>query len=753
MIERQLNAYLLEKYGDQLESTSAEHLYDALIQITNEQIRELPKISGTKKLYYVSAEFLLGKMLASNLVNLHLIEDVQSLLSRSNIRLEDVLALEVEPSLGNGGLGRLAACFIDSMAALNLPGDGIGLFYHFGLFKQVFEDLKQTEIPDQWLNGNVWFRKTEDRFPVKLGTKEVTAVKYEMDVVGYHKSKNTLHLFDLEGVDETLIDTGIQFDQTKIEKNLTLFLYPDDATEEGRLLRIYQQYFMVSSGAQLILYEYAKTGFPLKELADHIMIQINDTHPTMIIPELIFRLEHLGLAQEEAIDLVIKSCAYTNHTILAEALEKWSLKQLEQVIPHLVPIIRVLDQRVKQQYSDSSVYIIDDQDVVHMAHIDIHFSSSVNGVAKLHTEILEDTELHHFYTIYPEKFSNKTNGITFRRWISSANPELYQLIQETVQRDINIDYQALSYLMAYQDNDRFKDRLVQIKTRKRNQFMAHIKRTQGIDLPKDAIVITQIKRMHEYKRQQMNALSIIHLYQQIKQGHLPQRPLVFVFGAKAAPAYVSAKDIIHLLLVLSKVIENDAEVSPYLRIVFIENYNVTEAEIVIPATDISEQISLASKEASGTGNMKFMLNGALTLGTNDGANVEIRELVGDDNIFMFGESSEQIIDHYLKKDYHPEDYYQRPLVKSCVDFITGEQALAYGDKTMLSRLKEDLIHKDWFMALLDLENYIQVKQEMINAFENRPKWVKAMIVNIAKSGFFSSDRSIEDYNRDIWKLK
>lgn len=748
-----INEQLNQHIGKTLSEASHQEIYHGLVSLVNMQAKATPKAMGDKKIYYVSAEFLLGRMLASNLVNLGLFDAVRGLLESHEIDLQDILDCENEPSLGNGGLGRLAACFIDSISTLNLQGDGIGLFYHFGLFKQAFEDYKQREYPDQWLTGNVWFRKTNTRYPVTLGKKTVYAIKYEMDVVGYNGEKNTLNLFDLEGVDESLVKEGISFDQTAIEKNLTLFLYPDDATEEGRLLRIYQQYFMVSSAAQLIIEEVTAAGYRLDTLNKHVVIQINDTHPSMIIPELIYRLIQAGIEEKKAIQLVSDSCAYTNHTILAEALEKWPMASLEQVIPHLIPILQTLNQIALERSNDPKTVIIDKHNLVYMAHLDIHFSRSVNGVAKLHTEILEQTELHHFYTLYPEKFNNKTNGITFRRWISASNPELHQHLKSLLKADINNEYNALEQLLSFKDDETVLDSLLQIKDEKRKQFVKHIKHKQGIDIPEDAMIITQIKRLHEYKRQQMNALYIIHKYLEIKQGIKPVRPLVFVFGAKAAPAYETAKDIIHLLLVMAEQINNDPDIENALKLVFIENYNISEAEIIIPASDVSEQISLASKEASGTGNMKFMLNGAVTIGTNDGANVEIRELVGDENIYMFGQSSDQVIEHYEKGDYIAKAYYHHPLIKAAVDYIVSDDLLSIGDPLVLKRLQQLLINKDWFMTLLDLEDYIAVKDRMIADFENRKAWSKMMLVNIAMSGFFSSDRTISQYNRDIWNIK
>ena len=657
--------------------------------------------------------------------------------------------------MGNGGLGRLAACFLDSIATLGLPGEGIGLNYHFGLFRQVFKDRLQTAQKDSWMGPDSWLNKTDVTFNVFFGDKKVTSRLYDIDVIGYDSGVNKLRLFDLEGVDESLVKDGISFDKDAVEKNLTLFLYPDDSDEAGKLLRIYQQYFMVSNAAQLILKEMKEKQYDLRRMYDHAVIQINDTHPSLIIPELIrIMVNDKAFTMDEAIEVVSRTCAYTNHTILAEALEKWPLEWLEKAVPQLVPIIRELADRVAKKYEDPNVQIIDENNLVHMARMDIHYGFSVNGVAAIHTEILKNTELHPFYKIYPEKFNNKTNGITFRRWLLSCNRELSALIEETIGDGFKTDADELEKLLAFADDEEFLDRLDGVKQCKKRELCAYIEKKEGVVLNPDSIFDIQIKRLHEYKRQQMNALYIIHKYLEIKGGKKPVRPLTFLFGAKAAPAYMIAQDIIHLLLVLEQIVNNDPDVKDYMRVVMVENYNVSYAEKLIPACDISEQISLASKEASGTGNMKFMLNGAVTLGTADGANVEIHELVGDDNIYMFGQTSEQVISHYEKADYVSKEYYEKsPAIREAVDFIVGKQAMAAGHKENLERLHEELLGKDWFMTLLDLEDYIRTKDRMIADFEDRAKWKRMMLANIAKSGFFSSDRTIREYNRDIWQLK
>ncbi len=653
--------------------------------------------------------------------------------------------------MGNGGLGRLAACFLDSIATLGLPGEGIGLNYHYGLFKQVFKDRLQTAEKNDWIEKRSWLTKTDVTFDVYFGKKKVTSRLYDIDVVGYDNGVNKLRLFDIESLDESIVKKGIDFDKEEVEKNLTLFLYPDDSDEAGNLLRIYQQYFMVSNAAQLILREMKEKKYDLRKMYDHAVIQINDTHPTMVIPELIrILVDEKAFTMDEAIEVVSKTCAYTNHTILAEALEKWPLEYLEKVVPQLVPIIKELDKRIREKFEDETVQIIDENDRVHMAHIDIHYGFSVNGVAAIHTDILKDTELHAFYKIYPEKFNNKTNGITFRRWLLSCNRELAGFLSTTIGDGYKKDADKLEKLLAFSDDQAVLDRLAEIKAEKKKELAAYVKEAEGVVLNPDSIFDIQVKRLHEYKRQQMNALYIIHKYLEIKGGKKPSTPLTFIFGAKAAPAYVIAQDIIHLLLVLQEIINNDPDVSPYMTMLMVENYNVSYAEKLIPACDVSEQISLASKEASGTGNMKFMLNGAVTLGTSDGANVEIHELVGDDNIYIFGEKSETVIAHYAKADYVSKDYYKKsPIIKEAVDFIVSKEALKVGHKENLERLYKELLNKDWFMTLLDLEDYIKTKDRIFKDYEDRQKWKKMMLVNIAKAGFFSSDRTIAEYNRDI----
>jgi starch phosphorylase len=714
-----------------------------------------PTITGDKKVYYISMEFLIGKLLSNNLINLGIYDELKEVLVNNGKSLAEIEEIEPEPSLGNGGLGRLAACFLDSIATLGLPGDGIGLNYHFGLFRQVFKNHLQRAEQNDWIEKHSWLTPTGTKFEVAFGDKKVTSVLYDIDVIGYENGVNKLHLFDLETVDESLVKQGITFDKTAVDKNLTLFLYPDDSDEAGNLLRIYQEYFMVCNGAQLILKELKDKGRDLHRMYDYAAIQINDTHPTMVIPELIRILtEQEGFSMDEAIDVVSKTCAYTNHTILAEALEKWPMKYIEEVVPQLVPIIKELDARVAKKYKDAKVQIIDKDKKVHMAHIDIHYGYSVNGVAAIHTEILKNTELNHFYKIYPEKFNNKTNGITFRRWLLSCNQELAAFLTETIGDGYKKNADELEKLLAKADDQTVLDGIYAIKQTKKAELAEYVKEKEGVAIDVNSIFDIQIKRLHEYKRQQMNALYIIHKYLEIKGGKKPATPITFLFGAKAAPAYVIAQDIIHLLLVLSDIVNNDPDVSPYMKVVMVENYNVSYAEKLIPACDISEQISLASKEASGTGNMKFMLNGAVTLGTSDGANVEIHELVGDDNIYIFGEKSDAVIAHYAKADYVSKDYYDKsPAIKEAVDFIVGEQAMKVGRKENLERLYKELLNKDWFMTLLDLEDYIATKDRAFADYEDKQKWKKMMLVNIAKAGFFSSDRTIAEYNRDIWKLR
>ncbi|MDD2971194.1 MAG: glycogen/starch/alpha-glucan phosphorylase [Lachnospiraceae bacterium] len=753
-LEKQLQIFTQEMYQKDIKACDNEELYFAILRLAKGLADITTPISGDKKIYYISAEFLIGKLLSNNLINLGVYDKLDEILTENGKSLSAIEEVEPEPSLGNGGLGRLAACFLDSIATLGLPGEGIGLNYHFGLFKQVFKDKLQCAEKNDWIQAQSWLNKTEVTFDVNFGDKKVTSRLYDIDVVGYNNGMNKLRLFDIETVDESIVKKGIDFDKEDIEKNLTLFLYPDDSDEAGQLLRIYQQYFMVSNAAQLILKEMREKQYDLRQMHKHAVIQINDTHPTMVIPELIrILMDEKAFTLDEAIDVVSKTCAYTNHTILAEALEKWPLAYLEKVVPQLVPIIKELDKRVAAKYKDPKVQIIDKQNRVHMAHIDIHYGFSVNGVAAIHTEILKGTELKHFYDIYPEKFNNKTNGITFRRWLLSCNRELAAFLTETIGDSYKKDACRLEKLLEFKDDEAVLNSLVSIKKEKKQQLVDFIKETQGVELNPDSIFDIQIKRLHEYKRQQMNALYIIHKYLEIKSGRKPTTPMTFVFGAKAAPAYVIAQDIIHLLLVLQEIVNNDPDVNPYMKVLMVENYNVSKAEKLIPACDISEQISLASKEASGTGNMKFMLNGAVTLGTSDGANVEIDDLVGDDNIYIFGEKSEQVIAHYDKSDYVSKDYYAKsPVIKEAVDFIVGPQALKAGHKENLERLYKELLNKDWFMTLLDLEDYIATKDRMFKDYENQEKWKRMMLVNIAKAGFFSSDRTIAEYNRDIWKL-
>jgi len=755
-LEARLDTLTRKLYGRPVNQVTDQEMYHVLLNFTKELSDEKKEIDGDRKVYYISAEFLIGKLLSNNLINLGVYDEIEGILNKYGKSIAVLEDEEPEPSLGNGGLGRLAACFLDSIATLGLPGAGIGLNYHFGLFKQVFKDRLQCAEKNDWIEKDSWLKKTDVSFDIKFGEgKCVRSVLYDIDVIGYDNDIIKLHLFDLEGVDEGLVRDGINFDKENIEKNITLFLYPDDSDEAGNLLRIYQQYFMVSNGAQLIIKEMKDKGFDLHELDKHAVIQINDTHPTMVIPELIRILtQEEEFTIDDAIAVVSRTCAYTNHTILAEALEKWPLKYLEKVVPQLVPIIKELSNRIKKDNKDPKIQIIDDEKRVHMAHIDIHYGFSVNGVAAIHTDILKNTELNSFYKLYPGKFNNKTNGVTFRRWLLSCNHELASLLDEKIGKDYRKDADKLEELLKYKDDTEVLDKLAQIKKHNKEKLVAHIKKNEGIELDVNSVFDIQVKRLHEYKRQQMNALYIIHKYFEIKGGKKPVRPITCIFGAKAAPAYVIAKDIIHLLLVLQQIIDNDPEVSPYLKVVMVTNYNVSYAEKLIPACDISEQISLASKEASGTSNMKFMLNGAVTLGTDDGANVEIHELVGDDNIYIFGVDSDTVIKHYEKADYVSKDYYEKsPVIKEAVDFIISDEALKAGNKENLERLYNELINKDWFMTLLDLEDYIRVKDRMLKDYEDQERWKKMMLTNIAKAGFFSSDRTIEEYNRDIWRLK
>ena len=743
---------LLEtKLGKTIKEASNAEVYYALLHVVQNMAKDKEVPVKKKKIYYISAEFLIGKLLSNNMINLGIYDDVKKMLAENGKDICEIEEIEPEPSLGNGGLGRLAACFLDSIATLGLSGDGVGLNYHLGLFKQEFKDELQNAVPNPWIEKESWLTKTEVSYPVTFGNLTVNSRMYDIEVTGYNNQSNKLHLFDLESVDDSIVKEGIDFDKEEIEKNLTLFLYPDDSDDAGRLLRIYQQYFMVSNGAQLILDECVARGSNLHDLYEYAVIQINDTHPTMVIPELIRLLVARGIQMDEAIEIVTKTCAYTNHTILAEALEKWPMEYLKKVVPQLVPIIEILDDKVRRKFDDESVVIIDKNDVVHMAHIDIHYGFSVNGVASLHTEILKDTELNAFYKIYPEKFNNKTNGITFRRWLIHCNPELTALLDELIGTGYRENAEELEKLLAYKDDDAVIEKLLSVKGDNKKALCDYLKQTQNVELNPESIFDIQIKRLHEYKRQQMNALYVIHKYKEIKAGKKPSTPITVIFGAKAAPAYVIAKDIIHLILCLQELINNDPEVSPYLKVVMIENYNVTKAEKLIPACDISEQISLASKEASGTGNMKFMLNGALTLGTEDGANVEIHELVGDNNIFVFGASSEEVIKHYENADYVSKDFYEKDeTIKEAVDFITSKELLAIGHEENLTRLQNELLNKDWFMTLLDFKAYTKKKEEALKAYEDRKTWAKKMIVNIAKAGYFSSDRTIAEYNNDIW---
>ena len=744
---------LQQKLGKEIAQASNEEIYGALLSMVQEMAGEKERTDSKKKLYYISAEFLIGKLLSNNMINLGIFNEVKDELAQNGKNIAEIEEVEPEPSLGNGGLGRLAACFLDSIATLGLAGDGVGLNYHLGLFKQEFKNNLQRETPNPWIEEKSWLKKTDVVYPVSFKGLNVNARMYDIEVTGYNNKTNKLHLFDIDSVDETIVEDGITFNKEDIEKNLTLFLYPDDSDENGRLLRIYQQYFMVSAGAQLILDECTAKGCNLHDLSDYAVIQINDTHPTMVIPELIRILVERGLDMDEAIEVVSKTCAYTNHTILAEALEKWPVYYLKKVVPQLMPIIEVLDDKVRRKYEDESVSIIDRNDTVHMAHIDIHYGFSVNGVASLHTEILKETELNNFYKIYPEKFNNKTNGITFRRWLLHCNPALTELLDELIGEGYKKDAAELEKLLAFKDDEKVLDRLVEIKHANKEALCKYLEETQGVKVSPDTIFDIQIKRLHEYKRQQLNALYIIDKYLEIKAGKIPAAPVTAIFGAKAAPAYVIAKDIIHLILCLQEIINNDPEVSPYLKVVMVENYNVTKAEKLIPACDISEQISLASKEASGTGNMKFMLNGAVTLGTEDGANVEIHELVGNDNIFVFGASSDEVIEHYAKADYVARDFYEKnPAIKAAIDFITSEEVLKVGEKENLERLQHEIISKDWFMTLLDFDSYKEKKEEALRAYADQKTWAKKALVNIAKAGYFSSDRTIEEYNRDIWHL-
>ena len=741
------------RYGKGIAQCSNEEIYYALLEMTKSMAKEKESNEGKRKLYYISAEFLIGKLLSNNLINLGIYEEVKQVLAENGKNLAEIEEVEPEPSLGNGGLGRLAACFLDSIATLGLNGDGVGLNYHYGLFKQVFEHNLQHEEPNPWIEKESWLTKTNVTYPVQFGGFTLQSRLYDIDVIGYENRTTKLHLFDVETVDESLVGDGINFDKEDIAKNLTLFLYPDDSDDKGRILRVYQQYFMVSNAAQLIIDETLARGGDLHKLNEYAAIQINDTHPSMVIPELIRLLMQRGILMDEAIEIVSKTCAYTNHTILAEALEKWPIHFLEKAVPQLLPIIYELNSRVVRKYDDKSVAIIDDEKRVHMAHMDIHYGYSVNGVAYLHTEILKNTELNNFYKIYPEKFNNKTNGITFRRWLLHCNHELADLIESLIGPGFKKDAMELEKLGALVDDASVLQRLLDVKNSRKTELKDYLAKTQGIVLDDNSIYDIQIKRLHEYKRQQMNALYVIHKYFEIKAGKKPTRPITVIFGAKAAPAYVIAKDIIHLILCLSELIAKDPEVSPYLKVVMVENYNVTLAEKLIPAADIHEQISLASKEASGTSNMKFMLNGAVAIGTMDGANVEMHQFVGDDNIYIFGESSEDVIKHYEKADYVSRSYYENDAnIKRAVDFIVSDEMMAVGCRENLERLYNELLNKDWFMTLPDFEDYVATKERIYADYEDRMAWAKKMLINISKAGFFSSDRTIAQYNEDIWHL-
>lgn len=748
-----LQEIVSNRCGKEISQCTNEELYYALLEMTKGMAEEKVSNQGKRKLYYISAEFLIGKLLSNNLINLGIYEDVKKILADNGKSLAEIEEVEPEPSLGNGGLGRLAACFLDSIASLGLNGDGVGLNYHYGLFKQVFKNNLQNETPNPWIEKESWLIKTDVTYPIQFGGFTLQSRLYDIDVIGYENRTTKLHLFDVETVDESLVGEGIDFDKEDIAKNLTLFLYPDDSDDKGRILRVYQQYFMVSNAARLIIDETLARGGDLHKLNEYAVIQINDTHPSMVIPEMIRLLMERGILMDEAIDIVSKTCAYTNHTILAEALEKWPIHFLEKAVPQLLPIIYELNSRVTKKYDDKSVAIIDDEKRVHMAHMDIHYGYSVNGVAYLHTEILKNTELNNFYRIYPEKFNNKTNGITFRRWLLHCDPEMTEFITSLIGPGFKKNAEELEKLGAYVNDEEVLKKLLAVKGTRKTELKNYLAKTQGIELDDNSIYDIQIKRLHEYKRQQMNALYVIHKYFEIKAGKKPARPITVIFGAKAAPAYIIAKDIIHLILCLQELIANDPEVAPYLKVVMVENYNVTLAEKLIPAADIHEQISLASKEASGTSNMKFMLNGAVAIGTMDGANVEMHQFVGDDNIYIFGESSEEVIKHYEKADYVSRSYYENDAnIKRAIDFIVSDQMKAVGCAENLERLYNELLNKDWFMTLPDFEEYVATKERIYADYEDRMAWAKKMLVNISKAGFFSSDRTIAQYNEDIWHL-
>ena len=749
-----LQEIVTKRTGKAISQCSNKELYFSLLEMTKGMAEEKVSNEGKRKLYYISAEFLIGKLLSNNLINLGIYDDVKKLLADNGKSLAEIEEVEPEPSLGNGGLGRLAACFLDSIATLGLNGDGVGLNYHYGLFKQVFENNLQHETPNPWIEKESWLTKTDRAYTIQFGGFNLQSRMYDIDVLGYNNRTTKLHLFDVETVDESLVGEGIDFDKEDIKKNLTLFLYPDDSDDKGRILRVYQQYFMVSNAARLIIDETLARGGDLHKLNEYAVVQINDTHPSMVIPELIRLLMERGILMDEAIDIVSKTCAYTNHTILAEALEKWPIHFLEKAVPQLMPIIYELNSRVVKKFDDKSVAIIDDERRVHMAHMDIHYGYSINGVAYLHTEILKNSELNNFYKIYPEKFNNKTNGITFRRWLMSCNPELSAYITELIGEGWKKDANELEKLGNFINDDTVLTKLVDIKNAKKTELASYLKKTQNLDVPDNSIFDIQVKRLHEYKRQQLNVLYIIRKYFEIKAGKKPSTPITCFFGAKAAPAYIIAKDIIHAILCLQQIINNDPEVSPYLKVFMVENYNVTLAEKLFPAANISEQISLASKEASGTGNMKFMLNGAITLGTSDGANVEIAELVGDENIYVFGEDSQTVIDRYERGDYCSKDYYDKDAdLKKAVDFLVSDEMMKVGSKENLERLYNELLNKDWFMTFPDFEDYCKTKEKAYTDYEDKKAWAKKMLVNISKAGFFSSDRTIKQYNDEIWHLE
>ena len=752
-MQTKLTNILQAQFNKTIEDCTNEELYTGLLMLVKNLSNDRKPTSTPRKLYYISAEFLIGKLLSNNLINLGIYDEIKTLLADNGKNLSDIEEIELEPSLGNGGLGRLAACFLDSIATLNLSGDGVGLNYHFGLFKQKFENHLQKEEKNPWITDKSWLNDTNIGFDVEFNGFTVHSKLYDIDVLGYQKGLNKLHLFDIDTIDETIVNDGISFDQKDIRKNLTLFLYPDDSTKEGQMLRIYQQYFMVSNATQLILMEEKAKGHDLHELYKYVCIQINDTHPSMVIPELINRLVLEGIDLHEAIDIVSKTCAYTNHTILAEALEKWHLEDLKQVVPQLIPTIQELNAIAKSRSDNKAVQIIDEHNLVHMAHMDIHFGYSINGVASLHTEILKNSELKAFYELYPKKFNNKTNGITFRRWLLHCNHELSQYITSLIGDEYKTDATKLKDLLKFVDDETVLNKLLTIKQNRKQDLCNYLNKTMHLTLNPNSIFDIQIKRLHEYKRQQMNLLYIIQLLQKIRSGYVPSTPITFIFGAKAAPAYIIAKDIIHAILCLQDIIAKDPVASKYIQVVMVENYNVTNAEKLIPACDFSEQISLASKEASGTGNMKFMLNGAITIGTEDGANVEIHELVGDDNIYIFGESSDDVIAHYNNNDYDAGKYYNNDeIIKNAVDFLISEEMTSIGQTENLHRLHHELISKDWFMSLLDLKAYIQTKDQAYNDYEDRLAWAKKSLINIANAGYFSSDRTIAEYNNDIWHL-